>query len=112
GRSANARVYSRALSATEIQSDQNTAISARPLLAQASPAGSGGGDPLTQAELAPVVDEAVARWSTAGASPDQLELLRDVRVQVEDLPAPYLGLAVRDRVWLRRNAAGYGWFRD
>ena len=107
----NVRIYNRALSASELQNDQNTPISARPLLARVSAAG-GGGAPLTPSILGSVVDEAIARWYAAGVSPDRLQVLRDVRLQVQDLPSPYLGLAVGDQVWISRDAAGYGWFTN
>src|SRR4029077_7534618 len=107
----NVRVYNRSLSASEIQSDQSTPISARPLHVQDAPAG-GGGVPLTPALLTPVVDQAVARWYAAGVSPDLLQVLVDVQVQVADLPRPFLGLPVGDHVWISRDAFGYGWFTD
>jgi hypothetical protein len=107
----NVRVYNRALSASEIQSDMTTPISARPLKADVS-LGSGGGELLTPALSAPIENVAIARWSAAGASPEQLQVLRGVQVQVEDLPAPYLGLTVGNRVWISRDAAGYGWFTN
>jgi hypothetical protein len=107
----NVRVYNRALSATELQSDMNTPISARPLEVADVP-GAGGGVQLTDAALAPVVAEAIARWGAAGASADQLQVLRDLTVRVEDLPHPYLGITVGDVVWISRTAAGYGWFID
>jgi hypothetical protein len=107
----NVRVYNRALSSSELQSDMTTPISARPLTALVASAG-GGGVPLTQALLAPVVDEAIDRWYAAGVSADRLQVLRDVRLRVQDMPSPYLGLTVGDQVWISRNAAGYGWFTN
>jgi hypothetical protein len=107
----NVRIYNRALSASEIQSDMTTAISARPLLVQDAAAG-GGGDPLTPSLLAPVVHEAIARWHAAGVSDDRLQVLADVKLTVADVPRPYLGMNVGDQVWLSRKAAGYGWFTD
>jgi hypothetical protein len=62
--------------------------------------------------LGPVADEAIARWRAAGVSADRLQVLRDVRLGVQDMPSPYLGLTVGDQVWLSRDAAGYGWFTN
>jgi hypothetical protein len=106
----NVRVYNRALGAADLQSDMNTPISARPLHAQ--DAAGGGGEPLTQALLGAVVDPAIARWSAAGVSADRLQVLQDVRLQVVDLPSPYLGLTVGDQVWISRDGQGYGWFTN
>src|SRR5262249_31057318 len=53
-------VHTRAPGAAELQSDMNKPISARPLRAQDAPAG--GGEPLPPALLAPVADQAIARW--------------------------------------------------
>jgi hypothetical protein len=107
----NVRVYSRALSAAELQSDMTTPISARPLVVQAS-AGGTGGDLLVPALLPPVADRAIALWQAAGVSDLSVQVLRGVTLHVEDLPGPYLGLASGDQVWLSRDAAGYGWFTD
>jgi hypothetical protein len=107
----NVRVYNRALSATELQNDMNTPISARPQVALGTPDGPAG-ELIDDSVLAPVVNEAIVRWAAAGVSDDQVQLLRGVKVQIEDLPAPYLGLNVGDQVWISRNAAGFGWFTD
>jgi hypothetical protein len=107
----NVRVYNRALASTDIQSDMNTAISARPLLVQDAPAG-GGGEPLSQPLLGPIIDEAIRRWHAAGVSEDRLQVLRETRVEVSDLHRPYLGLTSGDQIWISRDAAGYGWFTN
>jgi hypothetical protein len=65
---------------------------------------------LSTADLAPVVSEAIARWTNAGAD---ASLLADVQFHVEDLAGPgYLGLAATNTVWLDDDAGGYGWFID
>jgi hypothetical protein len=45
-------------------------------------------------------------------SAGRLQVLRDVKLKIEDMPGPYLGLTVGDQIWLSRNAAGYGWFTN
>src|SRR5262249_22281317 len=65
--------------------------------------------PLTQEQVRPLMDEAVARWSATGADP---ALLRSVRVQVGDLSGAYLGLTAGTTITLVRDAAGWGWFVD
>src|SRR5262249_11913923 len=65
--------------------------------------------PLTQDQLRPILDEAVARWTAAGADPTAL---RSVGVQVVDLAGGYLGWTSGSTIKLDRDAAGYGWFID
>jgi hypothetical protein len=68
---------------------------------------------LTQAELAPILGEAIRRWSEAillgGGSLDRLNALS---IQVADLEGQTLGLASDDSVWIDTTAAGHGWFID
>jgi hypothetical protein len=107
----NVRIYNRALSASEIQSDMSTPISARPMLFDgfaAVPAT----DSLTDQMLQPIVNEAIARWQAAGLSDDRVKLLQGVQIHIEDLPSPYLGLTSGDQVWIGRTAAGHAWFVD
>jgi hypothetical protein len=108
----NVRIYNRALIASDIQTDMNTPISARPLVAPAAGQTSSHNGLLSEAMLLAVAREAIARWAAAGASADQLQLLRGVQLQVENLPSPYLGLDVGNEVFISRNAAGYGWFTN
>jgi hypothetical protein len=90
-------------------------------------AGSGGGSPLmaaagqstiatmptlTQEELQPIVNEAIARWSAASISAAALQKLKAAQVSITDLPDGYLGLARADRIYVDINGAGYGWFVD
>jgi hypothetical protein len=107
----NVRIYNRALSASEITSDMNTPISARPLHAQDAPTG-GGGQPLTQSLMDGVVDQAINRWAAAGLSAQRLEVLHEVHLEVRDLPSPYLGLTSGNQIWISRTAQGYGWFTN
>jgi hypothetical protein len=96
------------------------------LPASAGPAGSpqvaaggvvaGGAAPvLTADQLAPVVEEALARWEAAGITPEQLALLRAVRYEITDLNATgYLGRTEVNGgvVELDDDGAGRGWFVD
>ena len=66
---------------------------------------------LTEAELAPIVAEAKARWASQGASP---EVLTAFSIGIADLPdgrSPTLGYTA-DIVTLDTNAGGFGWFVD
>ena len=58
------RIYNRALTPTEIQTDMNTPVgSPERLLGEAVAAGDAA--PLSQQEIRPLFDEAVTRWSAA-----------------------------------------------
>jgi len=65
----------------------------------------GGAAAISQAELDVIVSAAISQWN-AGSK------LRNVRVQVADLPGSYLGLAYNDLVLIDSDAAGHGWFVD
>ena len=66
---------------------------------------------LTDARLAPLVDEAIRRWSLVEDAAF-VEALRQVDIQVVDLEGLELG-AYRDGVvYIDADAAGYGWFVD
>jgi hypothetical protein len=67
---------------------------------------------LTQAELAPIVKEAMVLWWEAGIDPQRLAAISQVHVQIEDLPGPDLGLASPGLIEIDDNAAGYGWYID
>ena len=69
---------------------------------------------LSQADLQPIVSEAIARWSDAGLDAATVAKLEQVQVVVADLPGSYLGEAVesQNRIYVDSNAAGYGWFVD
>jgi Tol biopolymer transport system component len=91
---------------------------------------------LTEADLQPIVAQAIADWAdlglatwgrppgrpgsgwgiadwaSLGLAADQLEALVDVRFVIADLPGAQLGLAERDTIFLDLNAAGHGWFID
>jgi PhoPQ-activated pathogenicity-related protein len=67
---------------------------------------------LQQAVLAPIVSAAVARWTAAGLSPEQAELLESVSFTIADLPDQVVGQASGLTITLDVNAAGFGWFID
>ena len=105
------RVYNRALSQAEIQTDMNTPVgSPERLLGEAVAAGDAA--PLSQQEIRPLFDEAVTRWSAALGDAEAVQRLRAVRVEVLDLPGTTLGLASGAVIYLDANGAGHGWFLD
>jgi hypothetical protein len=68
--------------------------------------------PLRHAAVAPIVDEALARWQAAGVDPSKLSALRAVKIEIANLPGRDLGHAYPDRIVIDRDAAGLGWFVD
>jgi hypothetical protein len=68
---------------------------------------------LTEQQLLPVVDAALARWQAAGLSAAQLSTLRNTPIYIADfLDAPRLGVESDGQIWLNASAAGWGWFTD
>ena len=67
---------------------------------------------LSQAQLQPIVNEAIARWSDAGLDAAAVAKLEQVQVAIADLPGSYLGEAEANQIYIDGNAAGYGWFVD
>jgi hypothetical protein len=64
-------------------------------------------------ELAPIVEEAIARWSKALGNNDSLVTsLYNVSFQIVDFNDLTLGRAIGDTVLIDVDAAGYGWFVD
>jgi hypothetical protein len=64
---------------------------------------------LTERALAPIVREAVRRWTAAGVPAASLAGLR---IAIADLPGSMLGQAQGSTVYIDRDAAGHGWFID
>jgi hypothetical protein len=64
---------------------------------------------LTEAQLQPVISQAVTRLATAGYD---VSGLGRVQFHVADLPGSLLGLTDRNTIWITPNAAGYGWYVD
>jgi len=111
GRIDEVRIYPRALSAAEIQSDMNTPVGS-PLVLLGQDIGDSGTAPLTKQEIRPLFDEAVKRWGAALGDMEAVERLSQVRVEVMDLPGTLLGLASSTIIYIDTNAAGHGWFVD
>jgi PKD repeat protein len=60
--------------------------------------------------LRPVVTQAIAYWQAAGASPEQIDVLNHVDVQIASLDGDLLGMASEvNVVWIDKDAAGAGW---
>src|SRR5262249_38451327 len=113
----NVRIYNRALSLTEIQTDMNAPIGGGAggleLDVPPAPAKVARTEPLLSLDvLPPLRDEAIARWRAAGVSDEQLQTLDSWSFQVVDLPGSQLGFTSAGTIYLDRNAAGYGWFVD
>jgi CSLREA domain-containing protein len=81
----------------------------QPPVRAAEGVGPGGADPLTDAQLAPVFNQAVAFWAARGADADRLA---SVRVQIAQLSGDLLGLAGSGVITVSADAAGWGWFVD
>jgi hypothetical protein len=108
------RVYNVALTATQIQTDMNTAIGS-PQVATEGAVPGGSVSVLTAADLAPVAAEAARRWEAIGLTPAQSALLAGVQYRIVDLgAAPILGLTPVGGtvVELDDDGAGRGWFVD
>ncbi len=67
---------------------------------------------LAPAALEPVISAVLADWHARGVSADLLQRLTRVEFALADLPPSYLGMAVGNKVYLDRDAAGHGWFVD
>ena len=67
---------------------------------------------LSQADLQPIVSEALVRWTNAGLDTVTVAKLAQVQFVIRDLPGDYLGEAQANQIYLDRNAADHGWFVD
>lgn len=84
-----------------------------PLLVQGGALAEDGSLPtLTVAQLAPIAEEARARWVSTGLTTEQQALLSSVNWQIADLEGATIGLTDGTSVLIDRTAAGYGWFVD
>jgi hypothetical protein len=82
----------------------------QPLLAAAGAAIPAASPPaLTAAQLAPVVDEAIAMWQRAGVHGAPLRQLKRLRFQIVSLPGAELGEEDGHLIEISPDAAGYGW---
>jgi Concanavalin A-like lectin/glucanases superfamily len=105
------RIYNRARTQAQIQSDMNTPIgSPEHLLGEeiAAPDAT----PFTEKEIRPLFHEAVSRWATVIGMPEAAQRLLKVDVQVLDLPGTLLGIASTTIIFLDAKGAGHGWFID
>jgi len=67
---------------------------------------------LTEAELAPIVDEAIRRWESSDLVPQDFDWSK-LRFAITDLGPAYLGLGNPDgSILLDDDGAGWGWFVD
>jgi len=65
---------------------------------------------LTQTELEAAAARAMSTWTeTLGDGDPRLAGLGNVRITIGDLAGDMLGYAEGRRIWIDRNAAGYGW---
>ena len=71
-------------------------------------------DPLTYAELAPIIDEAIDRWAESLLIDENVLMtqLNDVTFQIADLSGSILGLTQDNTIIIDIDAAGHGWFVD
>ncbi|MEA3036794.1 MAG: hypothetical protein QOH04_2571 [Sphingomonadales bacterium] len=67
---------------------------------------------VSQAEISFLVDQAIARWAAAGATPDQLAAMRGANFLVADMPGVEAGTSSGHDILLDSNGAGFGWFVD
>ncbi|MGE4044330.1 MAG: hypothetical protein AB7F35_05720 [Acetobacteraceae bacterium] len=68
---------------------------------------------LTAGDLAPIVTEAKAIWtSKLGLDDPRLSILNQVTVSVGNLPESALGVTLGDTILIDGDAAGWGWFVD
>jgi uncharacterized repeat protein (TIGR01451 family) len=67
---------------------------------------------LQDSQLQLYVQEAIARWQSAGLSGAALNELRNTPVHVGDLPGGDLGMESPVGIVIDSNAAGYGWYLD
>src|SRR5262249_29976009 len=74
--------------------------------------GQGAGPALTPEQLAPIVAAALARWQAAGLSMAQLDVLRQLAVQIAPLPGGALAWTTAGGILISPTAGGYGWFVD
>ena len=68
-----------------------------------------GGDALTEAELAPVIDAAIGYRAEQGVDASGLDTLIKTDVRIEDLGGNLLGDTAGGVVRIDDDAAGYGW---
>lgn len=68
--------------------------------------------PLADAQLQPIVREAIRRWNQLGLTAAERTLLNSAHFNIADLDGATLGLSTGNTVTLDLDAAGNGWFVD
>jgi len=71
--------------------------------------GPGGASPLTEAQLEPVLQQAIAAWAASGANVASLEA---AQVQIGTLDDNLVGLTSGNQITLDATADGWGWNTD
>jgi fibronectin type 3 domain-containing protein len=106
----NIRVFNTALTASQITTDMNTAVtSATPSIAVAAtpPTPTSAAGTLTQSQTQPVLAAATANGSAAGTKVSQPS---NQTAPSTTLPGPSLALTTGPAIWLNANTANSGWF--
>jgi hypothetical protein len=80
-------------------------------MAAASATSSGTSQPLTDAQLRPIVAASIERLTSSLGS-TLSSALQDVTFHIVDLPDRLLGQALPQTILIDRDAAGFGWFVD
>jgi hypothetical protein len=107
------RVYNRALSAAEVQTDMNTPVGGGGGAQLADRPAASGRDmtALSPTQVGSALRAAIRMWAHAGVPAGLLPAAHAIHVHLADLPGSGLGFtdAARDEIWLDKTAAGYGW---
>ena len=67
---------------------------------------------LTQSDLYPIINEAIARLRSAGLDSTRLVQLSRVQFVITDLSGSKLSMIDGNLIYIDNNAAGHGWFVD
>jgi hypothetical protein len=67
---------------------------------------------LTEADLKPIVQEAISRWNAAGLDAATLAKLQRIQFIISDFSGSQLGMTHANTIYLDNDAAGHGWFVD
>jgi hypothetical protein len=67
---------------------------------------------LSQAELDFIIEAAIQRWAAAGATPEQIAVMRTAKFSVEDLSGLMLGSSSTSVIKIDDDAGGWRWFID
>ena len=98
-------------SATGNQIFTGTFSVAAPLTVDASAAATVSANTITDAQLAPIVAAAEARWTAPGSS-QVANALANIDFKVANLPSGVLSERWQNTIWIDDDAAGFGWFVD